>query len=162
MSSARDTIANLVSYYAEIIDTGNFDHLGRLFDHAYVECFVDGQSNGGRNFADHEIISWYRSSMCLYEGNPRTRHVITNLIIEVVDEQATAEARSYFTVMQCLPDFPLQIIAAGRYHDRFEKADDNWRFTSKDIHADYIGDISRHYPPLRGSTSNEPFPFVAS
>ena len=86
--------------------------------------------------------------MSLYDGRPRTRHVITNLIIEVAPADRSARARSYFTVMQCLPDFPLQIIAAGRYHDFFEKADTGWRFVGKHIHADYMGDLSRHYPPL--------------
>ena len=164
MASSRDEVANLVSYYTENLDFGNFEGLGKLFNNAYVECFVDGVSNGGRNEGPEEIIPWYRSSMSLYEGNPRTRHVITNLIVEVALDDKTAQARSYFTVMQCLPDFPLQIIAAGRYHDFFEKVEGAWRFAGKQIHADYIGDISRHYPPLAGTVGYKPtseIPLVA-
>jgi hypothetical protein len=53
-------------------------------------------------------------------------------------------ARSYFTVFQALPDFPLQPIIAGRYHDAFERVDGTWRFADRLILSDLIGDLSRH------------------
>ncbi len=156
MASSRDEVANLVSCYAETIDSGDFDGIAKMFANGSVECFVDGASNGGLNSGAEAVVRWYRASMSLYDGSPRTRHVITNLIVEVSGDDRAAEARSYFMVLQCLPDFPLQIIAAGRYHDSFSKQDGNWRFSSKDIHADFIGDISRHYPPLAGAIGGIP------
>ena len=61
-----------------------------------------------------------RDNVIVYEdGTPRTKHV-TNIAIEVDAEAGTASARSYFTVLQALPDLPLQIIVSGRYLDRFE------------------------------------------
>ena len=53
------------------------------------------------------------------DGTPRTKHVTTNLIVEVDDDAGTATGRSYFTVLQAVPGLPLQPIVAGRYHDRF-------------------------------------------
>ena len=54
-------------------------------------------------------------------GTPHTKHLVTNLVIDVDDVAGTASARSYFTVLQSLPDFPLQPIIAGRYRDDFER-----------------------------------------
>ena len=153
MATARDQVSNLISRYAEILDSGDFDGVGRLFANGAVEVFNEGVSNGGRKTGTDQIVSWYRSAVSTYGGSPRTRHVITNLIIEIGPEELGAEARSYFTVLQCLPEFPLQIVAAGRYHDRLEKVDGAWRFAEKLIHADFTGDISRHYLPLKGTAA---------
>jgi 3-phenylpropionate/cinnamic acid dioxygenase small subunit len=76
------------------------------------------------------------------DGTPSTKHVISNVTIEVDGERASA--RSYFTVLQARPDLPLQPIIAGRYHDQFEKVDGRWRFSERMILPDLIGDQSKH------------------
>ena len=53
------------------------------------------------------------------DGTPRTKHVTTNLVIDADEAAGTATARSYFTVLQQVDDHPLEIVIAGRYHDRF-------------------------------------------
>src|SRR5205085_1672733 len=72
-----------------------------------------------------EILAMYRQTTRIHEdtGTPRTKHVTTNLIIDVDDESDTARARSYFTVLQAAPGLDLQPVIAGRYHDR--SADDH-------------------------------------
>ena len=82
-------------------------------------------------------------AIILYDGSPCTRHVVTNPVVELqgVDR---AVARSYFTVFQARPDFPLQPILVGRYHDAFARADGAWRFADRLIVSDLIGDLSRH------------------
>jgi hypothetical protein len=65
-------------------------------------------------------------------------------VIDADDAAGTAHARSYFTVLQQVDDFPLQIVIAGRYHDRFERVDGEWRLTERVILCDLIGDLSRH------------------
>jgi hypothetical protein len=85
-------------------------------------------------------------------GTPHTKHVTTNLMVNVDEEAGTATARSYFTVLQALPDsLALQPIIAGRYHDRFEKVDGAWRFSERRMLVDLVGDLSQHllfeYPP---------------
>ena len=88
--------------------------------------------------------------MILYEdGTPRTKHVITNLVVDVDDGSAHASARSYFTVLQATDGVPLQPIIAGRYEDQFEKVDGTWRFSERIIHPDLHGDLSKH---MRGPT----------
>ncbi|CAM5465366.1 Nuclear transport factor 2 family protein OS=Streptomyces rimosus subsp. rimosus (strain ATCC/ DSM 40260 / JCM 4667 / NRRL 2234) OX=1265868 GN=SRIM_026395 PE=4 SV=1 [Streptomyces rimosus subsp. rimosus] len=62
------------------------------------------------------------------DGTPRTQHVTSNVAIEVDERGGYADARSYVTVFQALPELPLQAIAAGRYRDRFERRGGRWRF----------------------------------
>jgi 3-phenylpropionate/cinnamic acid dioxygenase small subunit len=93
-----------------------------------------------------------RENLIVYEdGTPRTKHVTTNIVIEVDEEAGTAVARSYFTALQALPDMALQPIVSGRYHDRFERRDGRWRFVERRVHTDLLGDLSRH---MRGSEAD--------
>jgi len=147
MASDIEQITNLAHFYAEQVDTANFEAIGRLFADGATECFLQGGPNGGRCVGAEAVMRWYRASVAVRDGTPGTRHVITNLIVEVAEDGLSASARSYFTVLQRLPDFPLQIVAAGRYHDRFRKTDGAWRFEEKILHGDFIADISKHYPP---------------
>jgi hypothetical protein len=147
MATDIEKITNLAHFYAEQVDTANFDAIGKLFEDGATECFLEGAPNGGRCVGAEEVMRWYRASVAVHEGRSGTRHVITNLIVDVAEDGLTASARSYFTVLQCLPDFPLQMVAAGRYHDRFRKVGDEWRFVEKILHGDFIADISHHYPP---------------
>ena len=82
--------------------------------------------------------------MHLYDGLPRTKHLTTNLTVEVDEEAGTATARSYITVLQALPGFPLQPIFAGRYRDRFARVDGRWRWTRREVIGDLYGDVSHH------------------
>jgi hypothetical protein len=149
MATDVEQITNLCHFYAEKVDTADFEAIGALFAEGATECFLLGAPNGGRCVGKAAVMAWYRGSVAVHEDGPGTRHVITNLIVEVDDDGdgATARARSYFTVLQCLPAFPLQVIAAGRYHDRFEKVGAGWRFVEKILHGDYVADLSRHFPP---------------
>jgi hypothetical protein len=56
----------------------------------------------------------------------------------------TAASRCYFTALQALPDLALQPIVSGRYHDRFERRDGQWRFVERRVRTDLVGDVSRH------------------
>src|SRR5262249_46477572 len=82
-----------------------------------------------------------RGVVKLHDGVPCTKHVITNLIVEVDEAAGAATARSYFTVLQAAPSLPLQPILAGRYHDRFARVADGWRFRERLIHVDLVGDL---------------------
>jgi 3-phenylpropionate/cinnamic acid dioxygenase small subunit len=79
------------------------------------------------------------------DGTPRTKHVLSNPIIEVDEAAGTAACRSYYTVLQQTETLPLQPIVAGRYHDRFRRIEGEWRFTQRDYTMlDLIGDTSQH------------------
>ena len=74
--------------------------------------------------------------------------MVTNPIVEVDESAGTATCRSYYTVLQQTETLPLQVIAAGRYHDTFARVDGAWGFASRDYSLfDMQGDLSQH---LRG------------
>lgn len=138
MSDADDraAITALVMGYAERIDAGDLAAAAALFADATY-----GAAQGGYRGAAavREVLE---SRVILYDGIPRTKHVTTNLVVEL--DGAAAAARSYFTVFQATPDLPLQAIVAGRYHDRFARAAGGWRFSERVIHVDLIGDLRFH------------------
>jgi len=55
-----------------------------------------------------------------------------------------ASSRCYVTVFQQTEVLPLQPIAAGRYLDRFERRDGEWRFADRLITGFLLGDRSQH------------------
>src|SRR5262249_39259645 len=86
-----------------------------------------------------------------YDGIPSTKHVVTNLIVEIDSARRTATARSYYTALQGRPDFPLQPILAGRFHDRFVRDGDGWHIVERVIYNDLVGDLRFHLKGLRPS-----------
>jgi hypothetical protein len=60
-------------------------------------------------------VGAYRLAILYDDGTPRTHHVTTNVIVDVVELAGTVTARSSVTVLQAVSDLPLQPIAAGRY-----------------------------------------------
>jgi 3-phenylpropionate/cinnamic acid dioxygenase small subunit len=139
---ARDAIANLIFRYAQRLDAGDLEGMAELFAHGEVRRDDGGSATVGTA----AVLAMYRAVTRIYEdtGTPRTKHVTTNLIIEVDDEQETGSCHSYFTVFQQTPDLPLQAIIAGRYHDRFHSIDGEWCFASRQITCDLFGDLSHH------------------
>ncbi|HLI72920.1 MAG TPA: nuclear transport factor 2 family protein [Acidimicrobiales bacterium] len=133
-------IENLIVEYAELIDAGDFEGVGTLLG----DASFGGANQGSVRGAD-AIASLFGSTVRRYEdGTPRTKHVTTNVHVEVEENGRLARARSYVTVFQALPDFPLQPIVAGRYRDRFECVDGAWRFVERLFVTDLVGDVSRH------------------
>jgi 3-phenylpropionate/cinnamic acid dioxygenase small subunit len=136
---ARDAIAALLYTYAERLDGGDFAGVAALFSHSTY-----GAADGPRRQGSTEVLVTLDRLVKRHDGIPRTKHVVTNAIIEVDDTAGTATSRSYFTVFQATPALPLQPIIAGRYHDRFERADGAWRFADRRIFMDLIGDLREH------------------
>ncbi|MFG2494971.1 nuclear transport factor 2 family protein [Streptomyces caniferus] len=91
------------------------------------------------------IEKMFRDTLIVYsDGTPRTHHVTSNLAIEVDEQAGTAVSRSCVTVMQALPELPLQPIAGGRYHDRFERRNGRWCFPERRVRINLVGDVSHH------------------
>ena len=145
MTSARDQIAHLLFEYAERIDAGDFDGVGKLFAHARY-----GAGDGPLSLSGADVARLNRELVILYEdGTPRTKHVTSNVVIDMDEARGRASARSYFSVLQQVPGGALAPIVAGRYRDSFERGPDGrWRFTERRIFVDLVGDVSRH---LRGA-----------
>jgi ketosteroid isomerase-like protein len=138
LSSYR-AIQNLIARYAELVDDGDFAGLDTLLADATF-------TGGGAPVSGHGAIEkMFQDTLIVYDdGTPRTQHVTTNVAIEVDEKAGTAVSRSYVTVLQALPDLPLQPIASGRYWDHFERRDGQWRFVERRVRINLVGDVSRH------------------
>ncbi|HGO6127660.1 TPA: nuclear transport factor 2 family protein [Burkholderia cepacia] len=134
-------IANLLYRYAALLDAGDLPGMAALFRHARIKVAEDAPTIG----AD-ELLALFDARVKRYPcGTPRTKHVITNPVIEIDETAQRATARSYYTVLQATEGFPLQPIAAGRYHDAFERVDGAWRFAFRDYTLfDLAGDLRFH------------------
>ncbi len=142
MTDARSGIERIVYGYAERVDAGDFVGMAALFRHA---TYKGGGPDDPGVVGAEAMLAIQEGIIRRYpDGTPRTKHVVTNLVIDADEEAGTASARSYFTVLQQVDEFPLQVVVAGRYHDRFERADDDWRLTERIILCDLIGDVSKH------------------
>ncbi len=140
MPDSRTQIETLLYRYAERLDGGDFDGVAALFEDGRITA--DG---AGATVGREAVLALYTGSVRRYaDGTPRTRHLTTNVVIDVDDDAGTATARAYFTVLQQLEDFPLQAIVSGRYRDRFVRADNLWRFAERHMTIDLVGDMSRH------------------
>ncbi|MCB1005615.1 MAG: nuclear transport factor 2 family protein [Acidimicrobiales bacterium] len=137
------SIERLLFTYAERVDAGDFAGVGALFADGAV-ALEDGTELARGAEA---VEALYVATTRRYEddGTPHTKHVTTNVMVDVDDDGSTATARSSFTVLQALPDFPLQAIISGRYLDRFERDGDGaWRFVERRMIPELHGDLSRH------------------
>lgn len=146
-------IQNLVHTYPYLLDGGNFEALGRLF----ARCRIYSGEHLVADCNPEAAIAMFRDWIYLYDGVPRTRHYLSNLIIE--PESATrAKVRTYVTVHQQTDALPLQPIVGGDYLDTVEKIDGQWRFVERRMAQDLVGDLSAHgrnagiIKPMRANT----------
>lgn len=128
--------------YADLIDSGNFAGVGDLFAHGVIEVTETGATYTGRE----EVRSMYEDWVRIYpdNGTPHTKHVTTNLQLDVDEDAGTASCRSYVMVLQSTDELPLQPILSGRYFDTFERVDGEWHFRQRRMTNEYLGDLSQH------------------
>ncbi|MFJ3367017.1 nuclear transport factor 2 family protein [Pseudomonas sp. NPDC086251] len=140
MSNSALQISNLLYRYAEYLDSGQLIEAAELFRHARIKVQRQG-------LLDHnDLLGIWQQRIKRYPcGTPRTRHIISNPIIDIDETSGTATVRSSYTVLQATDTLPLQPIAAGRYLDEFERVDGVWRFSFRDYsQLDMVGDMTGH------------------
>ena len=135
-------IERLLFEYAARIDAGDFAGVGALFADGAI-----AMADGTRIAVGAEAVeALYVATTRRYDddGTPHTKHVTTNVSVDLDPTGDRAVVRSYFTVLQGLTDFPLQPIISGRYEDRVERVDGAWAFRERRMHPELYGDLSRH------------------
>lgn len=139
VDSARE-IENLVYAYAERIDAGDLAGVADLFAHGRIQAapgvVIEGSDAVRRLYEDTTRLHG--------DGTPRTRHATTNVAVEIGEDDATATARSSFTVFQQTEELPLQPIIIGRYRDTFHRVDGSWCFETREMLVDLTGDLAHH------------------
>jgi 3-phenylpropionate/cinnamic acid dioxygenase small subunit len=137
-----EAITKLLYTYAERIDAGDFAGVAEVFAHATLtfEGFAEAVSG------PTAVQSLYERTTRRYEdGTPRTKHVMTNVMVDVAPDGISATSRSYFTVLQAVPGaLTLQPVIAGRYRNAYECVDGQWRFTKVHIVIDLTGELAHH------------------
>jgi len=133
-------ITKVVVSYVELLDRGDLDGLANVFARATVR--VHGSATELRGATAYK--EFIEQGVQMYDGIPSTKHLVSNLIVEIDDDRRTATARSYYTAFQARPEFPFQPILAGRFHDRLERDGDEWYIAERVIYADLFGDLRFH------------------
>ena len=145
MSDARtglEALTALVHAYAERLDAGDLDGVARLFDRA---VWRSPQHPEGLRGA--EAVRRVYDGVRLYDGSPRTKHVISNLVVEVDERRGRARSRCSFTVIHGVDARSPRPILSGRYHDAFARdaAGLAWHFTERATVVDLVGDLGSHF-----------------
>ena len=139
-------VTNVLYRYAELMDLGDFEAVADLL----ADCIITVEGVPGDQRGRATILAMYVDWTRRYDdGTPRSRHLLSNPIVEVDAAAGTATVRSSYTVFQQTEVLPLQPIIIGRYHDRFARrpAPDGtveWRFTHRHLFTDLTGDLSQH------------------
>ena len=137
--AAEDEIARLISAYCTGIDTGHLDDTAQLFAEGTWYLTPDSPLSG-----TEDVARFLHDNAILYAGVPGTRHVVTNIRIDLAGDRATARAQSYVIVFQAVPGSAPEIIFQGAYDDAFAHSGSSWHFAERRILTDGTGDMSRH------------------
>jgi len=138
--TAKEGIERLLFAYCDGIDRGDLVAASELFGSDGLYGQVDGPAVRGAS----QVLAAMQHSVRLYDGVPRTRHIVTNIVIDVNDDQITAQCRSYVQVLHQPPGGVLGPIAAGTYIDRVQLTNGSWKFSERRMLIDLIGDMSTH------------------
>ena len=131
-------VTELMTQYCDLIDSGDLGGCAALFEKG-AWGIVGALAQGAAE------VSAQLDNVTLYDGKPNTRHLMSNVAINIESSGRAATAKSCITVMQHVPDdFAMQAIFIGTYHDTFAKDGDAWYFVERAITPDLIGDMSRH------------------
>jgi len=134
-------VETLIMTYAERVDLGDYEGVAALFEHATYRAEHGGEIASQEGAA--AVLATFTTMVRKYpDGTPRTKHVTTNLMVEVDGDTATS--RCYYTVFQQTDELPLQPIIAGRYHDTFHVVAGSWCFDTRTMFVDLKGDLSHH------------------
>lgn len=150
MTDDRTQITNLLYRYAELLNTGQFEEVGKLFACGTVR--IDGNPN---SYSGAEAVAeMYRSTTNVPSNRPDSLLFTGNTQIEIDGDRATC--RSYFQALHQRTDSIIPVVA-GRYHDRLVRVDGEWTFEERLMFVDLLGDLGDHvhgsiddYLPGRG------------
>jgi 3-phenylpropionate/cinnamic acid dioxygenase small subunit len=138
---SHHAIEKLIYGYARSVDLAQWDELGQLFTYGQVRTNSNDEvTKGGEAVA----ALWASVNKVHEDGTLRTRHLITNVDIDVDEEAGKATALSTFMVFQGTANVALQPIAGGSYRDTFRRQGHTWWFEEKFIEVALVGDVSDH------------------
>jgi hypothetical protein len=123
----REAIRDCLYRYSRGVDRSDAE----LIRSAYWPGAMDYHT--GFTGTIEQFIDWALPRLRLLEQGI---HLIGNVLIRIDGDQASVE--SYFWSVSVVPgDAPRQYVVAGRYVDRFEKREDEWRIAERHVVHDW-------------------------
>ena len=150
---SHHAITTLMFRYAECVDAADFNGIATLFSYGRIT----NEGVEGAIVGPDEVRKLYeRTNRVHDDGTTRTRHVNSNVMVDIDEGEGRATARSSFVVFQQTPALPLQPIVSGRYRDTFVRSGSEWRFDCRHIVVDHVGDVREHLTFDLSSFFDEP------
>lgn len=151
-AKATEEIRRIILAYPQAVDRGNIPGIVELLTGVKMcnSLGIDAPEVPEAEIptlSADDVRTSYSGVIFYDDGLPHTKHLITNVDIWFSEDAQSAYSRSFYTVLQGLEDFPLQVIIAGRYEDTFAFQGGRWRLTIRREYADLVGDLSRHVKP---------------
>jgi ketosteroid isomerase-like protein len=131
---AKDAIRELMAAYAQALDACRFADV--------AACFApDGEwtTDYGAARGPAEIEAFIRGIVPVKGEGPQRKHYITNIIIKVDGETASAVS-DYLIVREA--EAGLIPVMGGTYRDKFIKTPAGWRFSRKELEHHIAGDMA--------------------
>jgi ketosteroid isomerase-like protein len=131
---AKDAIRELMAAYAQALDACRFADV--------AACFApDGEwtTDYGAARGPAEIEAFIRGIVPVKGEGPQRKHYITNIIIKVDGETASAVS-DYLIVRES--ENGLIPVMGGTYRDKFIKTPAGWRFSRKELEHHIAGDMA--------------------
>lgn len=128
MSEDHERIYYLTAKYSHFVDYREFEKLGELLADASFRLTWGAEGiETGEIIGRREIEGFYADHLA---SRRPSRHVITNIAIDLDGDGQGAEVHSYLTSVGHPPE-PPSVLLSGHYEDRFEKIDGDWRYVRK-------------------------------
>ena len=107
---SHHAITTLMFRYAECVDAADFDGIAALF----ADARITNEGVAGAIVGPDAVRKLYERTNRVHEdGTTRTRHMNSNVIIDINESEGQASARSSFVVFQQTAALPLQPIVSG-------------------------------------------------
>ena len=130
----KDAIRELMAAYCYALDACRFDEVAALFAEDGEWTTTYGAARGRA-----EIAALLDRTVPKRGEGPQRKHYITNIIIRLDGDRATATS-DYLVVRE--GETGLLPVMGGRYKDAFVKADGAWRFARKELEHHIWGDMA--------------------
>ena len=131
---AKDAIRELMAAYAQAMDACRFADVGACFA-PDAEWITDYGAARGPD----EIAKFIGGIVPVKGEGPQRKHYITNIIITVDGERASAVS-DYLIIRES--ENGLIPVMGGTYRDKFIKTPAGWRFSRKELVHDIAGDMA--------------------
>lgn len=125
----REAIRECLYRYSRGVDRLDADMIRSAYWPDVVDTHLEFKGNA------EEFIAWSFPIMGMMD---QTMHMIANVLICLDRDKADVESYFYGYHRVTMNDRKIDVIGAGRYLDKFEKRDDEWRIAERLVMTDWF------------------------